>query len=241
MGASLPHHDLQVRSRTLMYSACGDRSSPAEYTNHRIVSRHLEIEMWKILLRTNNDPDATLLRILLGVVFCVHGAQSLLGWFGGPGLAATIEGFGTMGIPPVVTVLVKSAEFFGGLGLIAGFLTRPAAAGILAVMGGAVYLVHGQFGFFMNWSGQQPGEGFEYHLLAMGMAAALILRGGGFASLDRYLSRRKGEPWTLEPSFTGRLSPVSAGRQAYSANARPFGAAPEHSSHAELVDRAERA
>jgi putative oxidoreductase len=147
--------------------------------------------MLRILTRTNNDPASTLLRLILGIVFFAHGAQSLLGWFGGVGLGAVIEGFGSIGIPPVVAILVVATEFFGALALMLGIMTRPAAAGILAVMGGAIYLVHGSVGFFMNWSGQQPGEGFEFHLLAMGIAAALVIRGGGFASLDRRLARRQ--------------------------------------------------
>jgi putative oxidoreductase len=126
------------------------------------------------------------MRLTLGGVFFVHGAQKALGWFGGQGLDATL-GFFTvqMGLPLFAAVLVVAAEFLGSIGLVLGFLTRIAALGILAVMGGAIYLVHWQNGFFMNWTGSQQGEGFEYHLLAMALALALILRGGGVVSVDR--------------------------------------------------------
>ena len=95
-----------------------------------------------------------------------------------------------MGIPLVLAALVIAAEFLGSLGLISGLLTRVAALGITCVMLGAIFLVHLPNGFFMNWGGTQAGEGFEYHLLAIAIAAALLLKGGGKWSVDRALSRR---------------------------------------------------
>ena len=94
-----------------------------------------------------------------------------------------------MGLPPVVTVLVMVAEFGGSILLILGFLTRLAALGIGCVMVAAIVLVHGKVGFFMNWAGSQKGEGYEYHLLAIGLAVALLIKGGGALSIDRALSR----------------------------------------------------
>jgi putative oxidoreductase len=88
-----------------------------------------------------------------------------------------------------MTYLVIAAEFLGAIALILGLLTRLAAFGLFAVMAGAVYLVHWQNGFFMNWTGNQQGEGIEYHLLVMAIALALMIRGGGRASFDRILSR----------------------------------------------------
>jgi putative oxidoreductase len=130
------------------------------------------------------------LRIVLGLVFFPHGAQKALGWFQGHGLEATVAFFGqSLGLPPYLAYLVIAAEFLGAIALILGLFTRVAALGILAVMAGAVFLTHGQYGFFMNWSGSQPGEGIEYHLLAMAMALVLLLRGGGRASLDRLIGR----------------------------------------------------
>lgn len=147
--------------------------------------------MLKKLLSTPDDLALLTLRLILGGVFFIHGAQKALGWFGGHGLSGTLDAFTTgMGLPLLVAVLVVAAEFLGGIGLIVGFLTRIAAAGIFAVMVGAIAMVHLKYGFFMNWSGKQGGEGFEYHLLAIAITLALVLGGGGMASIDRWLSRK---------------------------------------------------
>ena len=140
----------------------------------------------KKLLATNGDWLQLLLRLTLGIVIFPHGAQKLLGWFGGYGVSGTM-GFltGTVGLPWVVALLVIMAESLGALGVILGFLTRVGALGILSVMLGAILTVHLKVGFFMNWTGQQQGEGFEYHLLAIGLALALLVRGGGALSVDR--------------------------------------------------------
>jgi len=142
---------------------------------------------------TTDSRVATLLRVALGTVMFAHGAQKLLGWFGGYGFDATIGYFGqTLGIPAPVATLVVIAEFFGGLGLVGGFLTRLSAASIIAVMAGAVRFSHAGNGFFMNWSGQQPGEGFEYHILAGALALSLVFLGGGWASFDGVIARWRG-------------------------------------------------
>ena len=147
--------------------------------------------MWKKFFLTNDSRSVTLLRVALGTVMFAHGAQKLLGWFGGPGFQGTIGFFDQyLGIGAPLATLVVVAEFFGGLGLIGGFLTRLSAAGITAVMIGAIHFTHLQNGFFMNWSGQQAGEGFEFHVLAIGMALALVVLGGGWASLDGAIGRR---------------------------------------------------
>jgi putative oxidoreductase len=145
------------------------------------------------LLNTDRDYGVLILRLTLGIVFFPHGAQKVLGWFGGAGLSGTLDHFTQqMGLPLAVAALVIAAEFLGSLGLIVGFLTRIAALGIASVMAGAIFLVHLPFGFFMNWFGNKAGEGFEFHLLAIGMALALMIRGGGAASLDLLLSRKRG-------------------------------------------------
>jgi putative oxidoreductase len=147
--------------------------------------------MWKNLLRTDSDIVPLILRLTLGIVMFPHGAQKVLGWFGGNGFAGTMQFFtATLGIPWTLALLVVIAEFFGSLALIAGFLTRLSAFGIGAVMLGAIAMVHWPHGFFMNWSGQQAGEGFEFHLLAIGIAIALMIKGGGTASVDRELAKR---------------------------------------------------
>lgn len=145
------------------------------------------------LLQTDDDYGALIARLALGIVMFPHGAQKVLGWFGGHGFAGTMTFFtDTMGIPYLVALLVVLAEFLGSIGLIAGALTRIAALGIGSVMLGAILLVHLPNGFFMNWAGKQAGEGFEYHLLAIGLALLLMLRGGGALSLDQTLASRVG-------------------------------------------------
>ncbi|WP_345742335.1 DoxX family protein [Nitrospina watsonii] len=144
----------------------------------------------KTMFETENRTSPVILRVLLGLVIFPHGAQKLLGWFGGHGLEGTLGFFTqTMGVPMVFALLVIAGEFFGSLGLIAGFLTRFSAFGVLCIMMGAMFMVHLDNGFFMNWSGNQAGEGYEYHLLAMGMAVALIVSGGGKYSVDGWIAR----------------------------------------------------
>jgi putative oxidoreductase len=137
-----------------------------------------------------DDSTATaIIRLVLGVVIFAHGAEKMLGWFGGFGYSATMGFFtGTMHIPAPLAFLAIAAEFFGGLGLILGFLTRIAAFGIAANMVAAIAAVHKAFGFFMNWNGTQKGEGFEYHLLVLAMTAFLIVRGAGAFSIDRAIT-----------------------------------------------------
>jgi len=144
--------------------------------------------MFRKLLATSDDWTLTLLRLVLGVIFFAHGAQKALGWFGGSGLSGTMGFFtGMLHIPAPLAFLAICAEFLGGIGLVVGALGRVAAFGIACNMIVAVLMVHGQFGMFMNWSGQQKGEGFEYHLLALVIAVALMARGSGAFSVDRAL------------------------------------------------------
>lgn len=155
----------------------------------------------KKLMATSKDGSLTLLRFVVGVMFFAHGAQKLLGWFGGPGFSGTLKGFSDfLHIPAPLAFLAIAAEFFGGLALIAGLFTRVAASGIAVTMAVAVSLVHLPNGFFMNWTGAQKGEGFEYHLLVMAAAAVLILRGGGAWSLDRLISRGNPAPGLARPA-----------------------------------------
>lgn len=144
----------------------------------------------RMFFGTQNDAAGLIMRLTLGLVMLPHGLQKVFGLFGGAGLQATMQAFTTkMGLPAPVAVLVILAESAGALGLIFGFCTRLCALGIAMVMGGAIFLVHWQHGFFMNWFGRQAGEGFEYHLLAIGLALALLLHGGGKWSLDQRIAR----------------------------------------------------
>jgi putative oxidoreductase len=146
--------------------------------------------MLKALFKTPDDVVPLILRVLLGAVFFPHGAQKVLGWFGGHGFSATMAAFtGQMHIPALFAFLAIAAEFAGSLALIAGFFTRVAAFGIAAVMAVAM-TIHWRNGFFMNWSGTQAGEGFEYHLMAAGIALVLIIRGGGKWSLDTAIEKK---------------------------------------------------
>lgn len=148
--------------------------------------------MWQQLTRTNDSVAALVLRLALGIVMFPHGAQKLLGWFGGRGLGGTIDLFHQMGLPTLLAVLVTIGEFFGGLGLLVGFLSRVAAAGIGVIMLGAIMTVHRHYGFFMNWAGTKEREGFEYHILAIGLAIAIMIWGGGKWSVDRTLAENRG-------------------------------------------------
>jgi putative oxidoreductase len=141
--------------------------------------------MIRKLLATPDDWTITILRLVLGVIFFAHGAQKAIGWFGGDGFSGTMGWFTQqMHIPSVFAFLAICAEFLGGIGLILGALGRVAAFGIACIMLVAVPMVHLQNGFFMNWTGQQKGEGFEYHLLAFSIAVVLMVRGSGAFSVD---------------------------------------------------------
>lgn len=145
--------------------------------------------MFRKLISTDNDSATAILRVVLGVIFFAHGAQKMLGWFGGYGFTGTMGFFtGVLHIPAPFAFLAICAEFFGGMGLIFGFLTRIAALGIFGEMLFVVATIHRHFGFFMNWTGTQKGEGYEYHLLILATTVFLMIRGAGAASIDRLLS-----------------------------------------------------
>ena len=141
------------------------------------------------LLQTRDDLLLTFLRLCLGILFFAHGAQKALGWWGGAGFSPTLNFFAGMGIPTVFAILAVLAEFLGGIGLLVGLLTRIAAFGVTVVMAVAVFLVHAPNGLFMNWTGHQRGEGFEYHILAIAISVTLMVRGAGAFSLNRPLER----------------------------------------------------
>lgn len=147
------------------------------------------------LFKTDRCVSTLLLRLVLGAVFLPHGAQKVLGWFGGYGFSNTMAAFtGQMHIPALFAFLAIMAEFAGAIALILGFFTRIAALGIAANMAVAIYMVHYANGFFMNWFGNQKGEGFEYHLLAIGIALALMIRGGGKWSIDSVIASALDKP-----------------------------------------------
>ena len=143
------------------------------------------------LFETDDAWTGLILRVMLGVVMFPHGAQKLLGWYGGFGFAGTL-GFFTeqMHLPWLVALLVIIGESFGSLGLLIGLLTRFTAASMALIMVGAIGLVHWPNGFFMNWFGKQAGEGYEYHLLVLGISIALTVIGAGRWSVDQQIAQR---------------------------------------------------
>jgi len=145
----------------------------------------------KAFFQTDDSWAGLILRVTLGLVIFPHGAQKLLGWYGGFGFDGTL-GFFTekMGLPWIIAFLIIMGESFGSLGLLVGFLTRFSAASIGVIMLGAITLVHWPNGFFMNWFGKQAGEGFEYHLLVLGIAIALTVIGAGRWSVDQQVAER---------------------------------------------------
>lgn len=145
----------------------------------------------KALFQTDDRWAGLILRLTLGVVMFPHGAQKLLGWYGGFGFSGTMGFFTeTMHLPWIVALLVIVGECFGSLGLIAGLLTRFTAASFIVIMLGAITTSHLQNGFFMNWFGKQQGEGYEYHLLVIGIGLALLMTGAGKWSVDRLIAEK---------------------------------------------------
>lgn len=147
--------------------------------------------MLRRILETQAQTAPALLRLALGLVMFPHGAQKLLGWFGGAGPSATLDFFASLGIPAFLGVLVIMVEFFGSVALILGAFSRLAALGIGIILATAALLAHAPNGFFMNWYGSQAGEGFEYHILGVTLALALVIMGSGRLSVDRLLLRTR--------------------------------------------------
>jgi putative oxidoreductase len=140
------------------------------------------------LFHTDDSWAMVMLRVILGLVIFPHGAQKLLGWFGGYGFSGTMNFFTeSVGLPWVIGFLVIVIEFFGSLALVAGFGTRIIAASYIALAIGIVFTSHIQNGFFINWYGNQAGEGYEYFILWIGMAIPLLLNGGGKYAADKLL------------------------------------------------------
>ena len=148
--------------------------------------------MLQNILKTRQGFDLTVLRVILGIVMFAHGAQKMLGIFGGYGWSGTMQFFTeTMHMSYLTSVLTIFIEFFGALMFITGFFTRIAALGMFGLFTGIIYNVALPNGFFMNWGGKNPGEGYEYHLLVLGMSLALLIGGAGSLSIDHKLSSKK--------------------------------------------------
>ena len=144
-------------------------------------------------MKTNKTLDFSLLvvRIAIGLVVAAHGAQKLLGWFGGYGFEGTMGFFtGVIGLPYILSLLIILAESLGMIALVFGLFSRVLSASLILIMVGAIVTTHAEFGFFMNWSGAQDGEGFEFHLLVIALASVVLLNGAGRYSLDAAIKRK---------------------------------------------------
>ena len=137
------------------------------------------------VLATYPSWSLLVVRLVLGVVFFAHGAQKVLGWFGGRGLTETIRGFQGMGVPPAAATLAAFVELLGGCAMVTGLLARPASVGIIIVMLVAIAKVHARHGFFLNAGVPGKGPGFEFNFALIGMALAVLIGGAGVLSADR--------------------------------------------------------
>lgn len=154
---------------------------------------------------TNKSLDISLLvaRASLAFIVGAHGVQKLFGWFGGFGFEGTI-GFFTqvIGIPYLLAVLIMLAETFGMIALLLGLFGRVLSAAVIIIMAGAILTWHGPNGFYMNWNGNLPGEGYEFHLTVIALAMVVLINGSGAYSLDRIIAGRLSSKKTVSaPSF----------------------------------------
>lgn len=167
--------------------------------------------MFRKLISTDSDYGALAGRVLLGVIMLPHGFQHALGLFGGYGFSGTLGWMTTtLGFPAPLAAFAILTELIAPFALIAGLGGRLAALGIVSIMAGAIR-THAPNGFFMNWFGSLPagGEGFEYHLLAIGLAAVVMLNGSGALSLDRWLTRRFARTTAARATGTrGTVAPI---------------------------------
>ena len=144
--------------------------------------------MIETLTGTHADWVVGIARVVLGIIFFGHGAQKMLGWYGGEGLASSMRAFKEhLHLPSILAFLVIAGEFFSGIGLIVGLFSRIAALVIVLTMVGAIATVHFRFGLFLNWFGNQKGHGIEYHLLVIALALVVIVKGAGAISLDGFV------------------------------------------------------
>lgn len=143
--------------------------------------------MNKILI-TESNWGALAARLTLGIVLFPHGAQKMLGLFGGYGFTGTMDAFtNQMHLPWIVAFTVIMIEFFGSISLLLGFASRLWSLAIAGLFIGIIFTTHLEHGFFMNWFGNQAGEGYEYALLVIGIAVAVLINGSGKYALDAHL------------------------------------------------------
>jgi putative oxidoreductase len=166
--------------------------------------------MIESLIGTNADWVVGIIRIVLGIIFFAHGAQKMLGWYGGPGLANSMRTFTEhLHLPSTLAFLVIAGELFSGIGLIVGLFSRIAGLVIVVTMVGAIATVHFRFGLFLNWFGTQEGHGIEFHLLAIALALVVVVKGAGALSVDRLVYEHVSG---LEQSVAGRKTMTAVGQ-----------------------------
>jgi len=145
----------------------------------------------KTFLTTHPNIGFSIARLTLGLVIFPHGAQKLLGLFGGYGYSATMESLTTqMGLPGIVAFSVIMIEFLGSISLILGILGRFCALSLAGMFLGIIFTAQLEHGFFMNWFGNQSGEGYEYSLLVIGLALSIVVNGSGKYSIDHLISKK---------------------------------------------------
>lgn len=149
--------------------------------------------MKQFIFNTRNDWSAFIIRLTAGIILFPHGAQKMLGIFGGYGFSGTMNYFtDVLHLPWMIGFLVIFIEFAGAIALILGFASRIWAASVIVLMIGIILTSHIDNGFFMNWFGNQKGEGFEFHLLVIGICASLVVSGSGRLSIDHFISSKNG-------------------------------------------------
>jgi putative oxidoreductase len=147
--------------------------------------------MMQLIFRTNNDWTGVIIRLTTGLILFPHGAQKMLGLFGGPGFSGEMDFLtGTVHLSWLIAIGVIVIEFIGSLSLIVGFASRVWAVLTIILMLGIIVSSHLDNGFFMNWFGTQKGEGYEYHLLVIGLCLATLYNGSGKLSVDTSLQKR---------------------------------------------------
>lgn len=145
--------------------------------------------MKHLILKTNNDWTGLITRLTVGLIMFPHGAQKVFGWFGGPGFTNEMNFFTeTLNLPWLIAFLVIVIEFAGSISLIIGFVSRIWSIAMIVLFVGIIYTAHLEHGFFMNWFGNQKGEGYEYHLLIIGLSLITVINGSGKYSVDGKLA-----------------------------------------------------
>lgn len=160
-------------------------TSPLPYKTFKFMS------YLKSLFSTKEHYSGLIVRLTLGIVILPHGLQFLFGWLGGSGFNGAMQyltGYG--GLPWIISLLVILLQSFGAVSILIGFAGRIMAFSTTILFIGMIVTSHLDHGFFMNWLGKQSGEGYEYHLLVIGLCINLLYTGSGSFSVDRFLSER---------------------------------------------------